>query len=236
VADNVSFQYHADILAAYPNIVGGIVVGTGLKNGPTPEPLLAAYQEEQQDTLDRIGETPLSEIPSLSAWRAAFRQFGANPTRHRSAAEALLRRLTKKGDIPSINMLVDVANLTSIRYGIPVASVDTRDVRGPITVHFSDGTERFTELGSDQPVAPEAGEVVFSDETKMVVARRWCWRQSAESASRPDTTDVIVTIEAQHEGGRTAVERALDDLLALLDQYAGGSYRHAILDVDAPAI
>jgi DNA/RNA-binding domain of Phe-tRNA-synthetase-like protein len=236
VAENVSFQYHADILAAYPDIVGGIIIGTGLKNGPTPDSLLAAYQEEQEDTLDRIGETPLSEIASLAAWRAAFRQFGANPTRNRSAAEALLRRLTKKGDIPSINMLVDMANLTSIRYGIPVASMDARDVQGPITVHFSDGTERFTELGSDQPVTPEVGEVVFSDETKMVVARRWCWRQSAESASRPDTTDVIITIEAQHEGGRAAVESALDDLLALLAQYAGGSYRHAILDVNNPAI
>jgi DNA/RNA-binding domain of Phe-tRNA-synthetase-like protein len=236
VTENVRFQYHADVLAAYPDIVGGIVVGTGLKNGPAPESLLAAYRAEQADTLNRIGDTPLSEIPSLAAWRAAFRQFGANPTKHRSAAEALLRRLTKKGDIPTINTLVDVANLTSIRYGIPVASVDTRDVQGPITVHFSDGTERFTELGSDEPVTPEVGEVVFSDETKMVVARRWCWRQSAESASRPDTTDVIITIEAQHEGGRTAVENALDDLLALLEEYAGGSYRHAILDVNNPAI
>jgi DNA/RNA-binding domain of Phe-tRNA-synthetase-like protein len=236
VAENVSFQYHADILAAYPDILGGIIVGTGLKNGPTPDSLLAAYQEEQSATLNRIGDTPLSEIPSLAAWRAAFRRFGANPTKHRSAAEALLRRLTKKGDIPSINMLVDMANLTSIRYGIPVASVDTRDVQGPITVHFSDGTERFTELGSDQPVTPEVGEVVFSDETKMVVARRWCWRQSAESASRPDTTDVIITIEAQHDGGSSAVESALSDLLALLEEYAGGSYRHAILDVNNPAI
>ncbi len=52
----------------------------------------------------------LSELPTLSAWRQAFRRFGANPTKHRSAAEALLRRL-QKGDIPGINTLVDIGNL-----------------------------------------------------------------------------------------------------------------------------
>ena len=46
MTENVSFQYHADILAAYPEVVGGIILGTGLKNGATPDPLLAAYQEE----------------------------------------------------------------------------------------------------------------------------------------------------------------------------------------------
>ena len=39
----------------------------------------------------------------------------------RSAAEALLRRLTKQGSIPSINTLVDIGNLVSIRYALPVA-------------------------------------------------------------------------------------------------------------------
>ena len=77
---------------------------------------------------------------------------------------------------------------------------------------------------------------MFSDETKMVVARRWCWRQSAESASRPDTTDVIITIEAQHESGQAAVKNALDDLLTRLEQCAGGSYRYAVLDTNNPAI
>ncbi len=81
--------------------------------------------DEQQGTLRRIGDTPLSQIPSLVAWRAVFRSFGVDPTQYRSAAEALLRRLTKKGDIPSINLLVDLGNLVSIRYALPVAVFDT---------------------------------------------------------------------------------------------------------------
>ena len=91
-----TFQYDKDILTRYPTIVGGVILAQGITNGPTPESLQATYQAEQQAVIKRIGQTPLSQIPSLAAWRGVFRSFGIDPTQYRSAAEALLRRLTKK--------------------------------------------------------------------------------------------------------------------------------------------
>ena len=228
------FQYHPDILARYPNLIGGVIVARGVRNGATPPGLRALYHAEQQATLARIGSTPLSEIPSLAAWRGVFRSFGVDPTQIRSACEALLRRLTKKGDIPSINTLVDLGNLVSIRYALPVAVVDLRSVQGAITVRFADGTERFTNLGQPEVAHPDPGEVIFADETGLAFARRWCWRQSEQSATREDTTEVVVTVEAHHANGRHDVEAAVADLTALLAQYAGGSPSHAMLDAANP--
>ena len=170
-------------MAQFPDATGGVLLATGLRNGPTAADLMAAFVAEQEQTRQRI-QTPLSEAPSLSAWRQAFRRFGVNPTKYRSAAEALLRRLEKKGDIPSINTLVDIGNLVSIRYALPVAIFDTRHITGAITVYPATGTERFVELDSTEIIHPDPGEVVFADDTGLVVARRWCWRQSAESAAR----------------------------------------------------
>jgi DNA/RNA-binding domain of Phe-tRNA-synthetase-like protein len=229
-----AFIYHPDILARHPSIVGGVILAEGMTNGPTPEPLLAAYQEEQQATLRRIGETPLSQIASLAAWRGAFRGFGLDPTQYRSAAEALLRRLTKKGDIPSINTLVDLGNLVSIRYALPVAIFDTRALQGAITVRLASGSERFTPLGEADAEHPEPGEVIFADERDLVIARRWCWRQSEESAAQPETTSALITVEAHHTQGRADIRAALADLLALLEQHAGGSYTSAVLDSTHP--
>lgn len=229
------FQYHPDVLASYPDIVGGVILAEGVTNGPTPAGLLQAYEKEQRAVLDRIGDTPLSEIESLSAWRRAFRSFGANPTKYRSAAEALLRRLTKKGDIPSIISLVDLANMVSIRYALPVAAFNTQSIQGPVTVHFSDGSEWFRPLGRGEPEHPAEGEVIFSDQNRMVVARRWCWRQSVESAAGPETTRALITVEAQHPAGRQEVEEALSDLLELLPAFSGGSFQSAILDANRPA-
>src|SRR2546429_8409693 len=229
------FQYHPDILARYPAVTGGAILAQGMSNGPTPDSLQGAFQAQQRATLQRIGDTPLSQIPALAAWRGAFRGFDVDPTQYRSAAEALLRRLTKKGDIPGINLLVDLGNLVSIRYALPVAVFDTRTLQGSVTVHFADGSERYTTLGESEVDHPRPGEVVFSDESKLVIARRWCWRQSDQSAASVETRSAIITVEAHHAGGHRDIKAALNDLLALLQEYAGGNFFSAILDAQHPA-
>jgi DNA/RNA-binding domain of Phe-tRNA-synthetase-like protein len=212
----VRFEYALDIVERFPSVVGGAIHATGLANGASSSELTEAFAAEQAAVLARIGSTPLSELPSLAAWRRVFRAFGVDPTGYRSAAEALLRRLTKQGSIPSINRLVDIGNLVSIRYALPVAVFDLRTLTGGITVRFATGDERFTDLGSGDRETPEPGEVIFTDDADLVCARRWCWRQSAESASGPQTTDILVTVEGHHDGARDDVTAATADLEALL--------------------
>lgn len=230
----ILFHYHPDLLTQYPAIAGGLLFVTGLQNGPTPSALLTQYTAEQAAVNGRLPAS-LADLPSIAAWRMAFRRFGVNPTQYRCAVEALLRRLSKTGDIPSINMLVDIGNLVSIRYGLPVAIFDWRDIIGTVTVRTATGNERFTELGNAEPVHPEAGEVIFVDEAEMVLARRWCWRQSAESAAREDTTTVLVAIEAQHENGAADVHAASHDLQQLLATYVGGTSSSGHLNATQPA-
>jgi DNA/RNA-binding domain of Phe-tRNA-synthetase-like protein len=98
--------------------------------------------------------------------------------------------------------------------------MDQRAMRGGTTVRFADGRERFSDLGSGQVEAPAAGEVIFVDETGLVSARRWCWRQSAESASGDGTTEVLVTVEGHHDGAAADIAAALDDLQALMRIHA----------------
>lgn len=213
------FQYDPPVLDRFPAIVGGVIWVRGLRGGPTPPPLRDVYLAEQRAVLERLGDTALSELPSLSAWRRVFTGFGVKPTQYRSAAEALLRRLTKQGDIPSLNTLVDLGNLVSIRYALPVAILDLAATTGAITVTLAQGNERFTPLGEAEVEHPEPGEVIFVDETRLVSARRWCWRQSEQSAARDTTRDALITVEGHHERAAAEVSAALDDLQALLRAY-----------------
>jgi DNA/RNA-binding domain of Phe-tRNA-synthetase-like protein len=225
----IQFRYDSLILERYPTIRGGVILARGLHNGPTPPALADAFRAEQQAVLARLGDTPLSELPSLAAWRRAFTAFGVKPTQYRSAAEALLRRLTKQGDIPTLNLLVDLGNLVSIRYGLPVAVFDLRATTGTVTVRFATAGERFSDLGTTEVVAPEPGEVIFVDEAGLVSARRWCWRQSDQSAAREDTTTALITVEGHHATAAQDVQSALKDLKNLLAQYAPGAALHAAL-------
>lgn len=210
------FAYEPDVVARFPAVAGGVIHAVGVTNGPSSAALREAFRAEQERVRARIGDTPLSEIPTLAAWRRAFRGFGVDPTAYRSAAEALVRRLTKQGSLPSINALVDIGNLVAIRYGLPVAMFDQRTVSGGTTVRFADGSERFTDLGSGEAESPDAGEVIFIDEAGLVSARRWCWRQSAESASGPETREVLVTVEGHHKAAVPDVSAAVADLEVLL--------------------
>lgn len=216
------FAYHADILERFPDVRGGVIHATGLANAPSPQDLSETYEREQTEVKERLGDTPLSGIPSLAAWRRVFSAFGVKPTQYRSAAESLLRRLTKKGEIPSINTLVDIANLVSIRFALPVAVFDQSQVSGGTTVRFADGSERFTDLGSYEVSHPETGEVIFVDEEDLVSARRWCWRQSSQSAASQGTVEAVITVEGHHDGAEEDVQRATRDLVQLLVAHQPG--------------
>jgi DNA/RNA-binding domain of Phe-tRNA-synthetase-like protein len=236
LATMARFRYEPAILERFPGIVGGVIHATGVTNGPPPSDLADAFAETQAEVRAQIGTTPLSEIPSLAAWRRVFRAFGVDPTQYRSAAEGLLRRLTKQGELPSIGTLVDLANLVSIRHALPVAVFDLPAISGGVVVRFASGDERWSDLGSSTTERPEAGEVIFADAMDIVVARRWCWRQSAASAARADTTEILVTVEGHHERAADDVSRALDDLERLLRTFAAPTMvRRAILTVPDPA-
>jgi DNA/RNA-binding domain of Phe-tRNA-synthetase-like protein len=215
----VGFRYSDELLEVFPSTRGGVIYAQGLDNTSPSGSLNDAYHTEQRRVREEIGETPLSELPSLSAWRATFSGFGVKPTQYRNAAEALLRRLTKQGDIPSINALVDLANLVSIRHRLPIAVFDQAAATGLTTVRFAEGQERFTDLGSDAVTFPEPGEVIFVDEDHQVSARRWCWRQSHQSAARPSTVAALITVEGQHEAAASDVAHAMEDLRDLLARH-----------------
>lgn len=180
------FAYDEKVPERFPTIEAGVVHATGLSNAPSSPRLLEEYRAEQRAASERLEASTIAEIPSISAWRRVFTDFGTRSTQYRNAAEALLRRLSRHGDIPAINTLVDIGNLVSIRYAMPLAVFDLGNVTSPLTVRFTAGVEPFTDLGSTESVVPDPGEVIFTDDEGEVCARRWCWRQSAGSVTGHD--------------------------------------------------
>ncbi len=231
-----SFRYDDAILERFPTIAGGVIHAIGVTNGPTPAALGALVRDEATTVRARLGQSPLSEVPSLAAWRKAFRAFGVDPTQYRSAAEALLRRLVKQGDLPAINALVDMANLVSIRHALPVAVLDRRGIVGCVTVRFATGAERWTDLGSSATEHPELGEVVFVDDAGVACARRWCWRQSLATAASGTTTEVLITVEGHHAAAAGDVAAAVAELELLLEEHvAPAGIRHGFPGAGSPS-
>ncbi len=231
-----TFRYHADVLRTFPTIRAGVVSVSGASNGPSPAALVEQFLAEQAAAKAALAEVALAELPSVAAWRRTFSGFGVSPTKYRNAAEALLRRVQKKGDVPSVSLLVDLGNLVSIRHRVPVAVIDADRVAGGVTVAISDGTEHFADLGGTEADHPEPGEVVFLDDDREVAARRWCWRQSTVSGVSSATTNVLIAVEAHHDGGETDVAAAVETFRALFAEHLPAAVvATALLDPANPA-
>jgi DNA/RNA-binding domain of Phe-tRNA-synthetase-like protein len=223
------FAYDHAIVERFASIHAGVVHATGLQNGPSSPELLSEFRAEQRAASERLNEIAIADLPSIAAWRRVFTRFGAKPTQHRTAAEALLRRLAKVGDVPTINILVDIGNLISVRYAMPVAVFDQGKVAAPVVVRFATGDELFLDIGSTDHVAPDPGEVIFIDSHNVVIARRWCWRQSAQSTTGPGTVEALVVIEGLHESAAQDVEFALADVTSLFATYQPGGSTESFL-------
>ncbi|NED57896.1 hypothetical protein G3I24_44285 [Micromonospora aurantiaca] len=224
------FRHSPEIWSALPELTCGVLHATGVTPDVDVTPRPAGYLGTARD---RLAAGPEGGFPEIQAWRRAFTRMGCPPTRYRCAAESLLRRLRRDGDLPRLHPLVDLGNALSTRYAVPVAVLDLARIDGDLTVRPADGTEHYLGLGGESE-HPAPGEVIFADQGGHAHARRWCHRQSGASAVRDDTTDVLVVIEAMHEGAAPAVRRMLDELAAALDELWRVPSRTALLIAAAP--
>lgn len=219
--NHIPFRYERELIEDFPDTAFGFILAKGLRNPPSNESLRHEFSEEQNATLKRLGQLSPAEIAPLAAWRRTYSAFGVSPTKYRCAAEALLRRLRKTGGLPGINTLVDIGNLISLRYSLPVLVYDVAQTKGMVTVGYSKGDAIYYELHQDTFVSPPEGEVIFWDENQQVIARRWCWRQSSQSAVSEKTSQAMLIVEAQHPEGLVDVQEAIKDAKRLFHRYTG---------------
>lgn len=201
------FHHAPEIWEAHPSLAAGVLHVDGVTADAHVEERLRAYAEGGR----RLAEQQTTDLPSIDAWRRAFAAMGVRPTQYRCAAESLLRRLRRDGSLPRIHPLVDLCNHLSVSTGIPVGVFDVTRISGDLVVRRADGTERY-ETFSGGTEHPAPGEVVFADDAGQAHSRRWTNRQSASSAVRDRTTEVLVVVEALHDGAAADVDSLLTAL------------------------
>ncbi|SDT38204.1 B3/B4 domain-containing protein (DNA/RNA-binding domain of Phe-tRNA-synthetase) [Jiangella sp. DSM 45060] len=233
--DDVRMRFcHApEIWADHPTLAAGVLVVDGVSDRAATGDAVGRHLDRARTLLDG---GPASALPQLRAWRRTFAAMGLKPTQYRCAAESLLRRLGKDGDLPRIHPLVDLCNAASAAAAIPVAALDRDRVKGDLEVRRAHGDETYTAFGGETE-RPAPGEVIFADEAGQAHARRWTYKQSGTSIVRPETRDVLIVSEALHPGAAADVEALLaalaDDVAAA---WPGVTPRLTMLTSERPAV
>jgi len=127
----LQFSYSPSIPRDFPELASQTLLLRGMSPDVPAHAVIAPFMAQARQNL---ACTPESEMPSIQAWRRGFARMGLKPTQYRCAAEALLRRLRKEGDLPGLHPLVDLCNAASVAFAIPVAVFDLDRVSGCLQV------------------------------------------------------------------------------------------------------
>ena len=82
------------------------------------------YKELENFVKNKFAENPPSSDVVVSAVRRMYRKIGWEPTKYRPSSEAMIRRFLKDKGLYRINNFVDLGNVASTKYHLPMGLYD----------------------------------------------------------------------------------------------------------------
>ena len=230
---SLTYTISKEVFEKFPDYCRGVVVARGVRNGKSPIELRERLKAAEVELRSRLSLETLLDNPNIRAWREAYRSLGVKPADYRPSVEAMVRRILKNDPLPSINAIVDIGNLLSIRHLTPVGAHAIDVLECNIELRWATGEETFEPFGSEAVEHPDPGEVVFA-ELNTVLTRRWTWRQAKHTLVVPETTSVEVNVDGLPPVTQAEVGEICKQAVELLQHYCGGVFRYEILSAANP--
>ena len=156
------------------------------------------------------------ESSNIVATRAGYKALGKDPSRYRGSAEALLRRILSGKSLPQINNVVDISNLVSVEWRLPIGLYDLDHVTGDVIFRVGRAAESYKGIGKYD--LNLEGLPVFSDETGPHGSPT---SDSERTMVTPATTNIAAILVSF--GGSKGLEIPAQRMADLLKQYAAGT-------------
>lgn len=233
--ESIYFTISSEVFSRFPGYVRGVVVAHGVTNGKSTEELISLLREAEDSVRRQLDLEKLAEHPRIASWREAYRSFGAKPSKFRPSIEAMARRVLRNDPLPTINKLVDIGNIVSLRHLMPAGGHAIDVLTEDIELRPAAGNEQFVPLDSDQMENPLPGEIIFV-EGQTILTRRWTWRQAKHSLVVPTTTAVEFNVDGLPPVPIAENEEACREIMELIERFCGGNARYEILTPENPKI
>ena len=232
---NLNISISPTVFTKFPSYCRGLVIAHGIHNGPSPDGLMARLREAEAALASQLTPEAIATHPRIASWREAYRQVGVKPADFRPSIDALARRVVRKDPLPAINAVVDLGNLASIQYVLPVGAHAIDVLSLDMELRPASGQEIFEPFGSEAVENPLPGEIIFV-EGSTVLTRRWTWRQAKHTLVVPETTAIEINVDGLPPVTHEEVEKICQDLAVLVKEYCGGETRIGMLSKENPIV
>lgn len=229
------FSISQEVFHLFPDLQVVAAVLAGVDNsGPAGE-LTELIRNEEEQAKSIFATVRTGEHPNIGCWRKAYTKFGAGSD-YRSSIEALVKRVVRGNQIPTINKLVDIYNLVSLKHLLPVGGEDLKMVQGNVALICASQDESFIPLGSGENDPPKKGEVVYVDDNNDVLCRRFNWREAEKTKLTESTTNAIIVIEGLPPVNDIEVKEAAHDIERYVKQFCGGEVELFLVNSTVPTV
>ncbi|MFZ4857164.1 MAG: B3/4 domain-containing protein [Desulfuromonadaceae bacterium] len=207
----MKYTVQPEVFELNPDLCFGIIVARAIKNSETTAEETARLRNAEQRARETIPEAELKSQPIITGYRLVMERAGINPNKFQNSMEAMMKRVLKGGQLPTINSLVDLCNAVSIENQVSLGGHALEDIHDDLSVRFTRGNERFLPFGAEDYEPVEAGELVFTS-GDVVQTRKWVWRQSELGKMTLDTKGVFFQLVGFDDAPGSPLMRALDSL------------------------
>jgi len=224
-----------EVFAQFPGYTRGVVLAYEVANSESPQELTSLLRSAEDSVRERLQLDSLAGHPRINPWREAYRSFGAKPGKYRSSIEAMVRRVLRDRDLPTINALVDVGNTISLRHLVSAGGHAIDVLTQDISLRPATGEEEFIPFGSKEIEHPLPGEIIFT-EGENVLVRRWTWRQANHTLTLPSTTAIEFNVDGLPPVSAAEIEEICRELADMVERFCGGRTRCELLTPENPCI
>lgn len=179
---------------------------------------IRTWVKEETDKLD------LAAIEARADVRAYDALLQAHDKGARHSVQNLIELVRREGKLPTINGLVDIYNLYSLREGLVMGAYDRKAIRGKLLYAVATGAEHFYPVKGAEKAPIHAGEWVLKDEADMVVTRV-ASKQAEAVAVTEDTTRCAMCIQGNPETPLARLVEVSERMGAELTARCGGTWR-----------
>jgi DNA/RNA-binding domain of Phe-tRNA-synthetase-like protein len=166
----------------------------------------------------------LRDEDELRAYRKFFWRMGVDPTKHRPASEALVRR-TILGGLPRISPVVDSCNLASVESLVTVSAYDYKKVSPPLILRCGKEGEEANLIGGRR-MKLRGGEIVLADEKRILCV--YAHGDVEETKVTKATKEVLLVSYGSPGITKEKVEEALERMIYYLGKYCNGKLRFRV--------
>ncbi len=227
----MKFIVSKDFFEKVGNAYFGVVIVKGFDNKNSNDKITKLLNESVKKSMDELKDVRVKETDLVIPYRNAFVELGINPNKFMCSIEALLTRLSKGKEIPSINPIVDLTNGLSIKYNLPVGCHDIDNFSGDIMLRQASGEDTFVPFGSSELEMVDVGEYCYVSGNE-VKTRKWTWRQGEKSKIDENSTNLFIPIDGFSDVNKDEVQKLQDELVEFLQDNYDVEIKTGFVDIN----